>query len=77
MRDTRLVAAAQKEVPFNASVEEARELELKRMKKIKRKRSYRDGVLFQVLESSSRTHWFSFSGELMKERERGTELGSK
>ncbi len=64
------MAAAQKEVPFNAYVEEARESELKRRKKIKRERSYRDGVLFQVLESSSGTHWFSFSGELIRERER-------
>ncbi len=66
------VSCAQKEVPFNASVEKARESELKRRKKIKRERIYRDGVLFQVLESSSGTHWFSFSGELIRQRERHT-----
>ncbi len=67
------VSCAQKEVPFNASVEKARESELKRRKKIKRERSYRDGILFQVLGSSSGTHWFSFSGELIRERERERE----
>jgi hypothetical protein len=64
------VSYALKEVPFNASVEKAREPGLRRRKKIKRERSYRDRVLFQVFESSSGTHWFSFSGELITERER-------